>query len=704
MAMAMSKGRLPLMQLVVAAVMLLMVFVVVYMYRIIDDLHRDQQVMRLQLAELTGTRYASGPAGGKSEDFLVPRPPAAAASRRQLPSDLHAGPQGPEAEEEEYYRSIGEGAHGGISSGGSKKSRKLMGLHSTGRTANVGCFEIDDTSPTTLIVSGNSPGCNYHTCPDCFVTPAVVSQDITLTINDCSSALWTRGLSRTGVWVYTFINTDSTYTLTVEDNSGSGITYNVPPLSHVQAYCASTLGTANRLVFPSLRLPTLIVDSGLTLSAGNFDASGSTGTFTTNSGTNTLSGNTVISGSKTFTTGTGAVSLNGATTVDDGTTFTVGSAAAGGASTLYGNVQIGGSGTGESVTTTIYGDVTQAGESSNPSATGAQFTTGIGAVTLNGDVTVAQDKNLHMTHPGAGTFQTGSGTITFNGDGIFPSAQTFETGTGTITIRGNTELTSGASLTVGSAGSAGSTTLYGNVQIGGAGNGESASTQIYGNFAQGDDPSGSGSTFSTGIGAISLNGDTTLAAGKDLVMTTGSGSFQTAQGDVNLNGNVLIANTKTFSTGEAATVDLNGPTTIGDTYPFSVGSVGNGGTSHFNGAVTVGDSSQGGASRAFTVYGDVTFADDTDGTVKTFDTGTGQITLNGNVDVAAGKSFMMLTSAGGGQFQTGLGAVSINGPTTVAAGSTFTLNDYPSPGPVAIQCNKNPVSDDTLTTYCTATR
>lgn len=31
----------------------------------------------------------------------------------------------------------------------------------------------------------------------------------------------------------------------------------------------------------------------------------------------TLSGNTVISGTKTFTTGTGAVSLNGATTVAD---------------------------------------------------------------------------------------------------------------------------------------------------------------------------------------------------------------------------------------------------------------------------------------------------------------------------------------------------------------------------------------------------
>lgn len=501
--------------------------------------------------------------------------------------------------------------------------------------------------------------------------------------------------------MYTFINTDSSFALTVEDNSGSGITYNIPSNSYAQAYCGSTLGTPNRLVWASTQLPTLTVDSGLVLSSGNFDASASSGSFSTSTGTNTLNGDTVISGSKSFTTGTGSVSLQGATTVSDNTAFTVGSAAAGGTSTLHGDVVIGATGTGNSVVTTIYGDITQTGESSNPGATGAQFTTGTGAVTLNGDVTVAQDKDLHMTHPGTGTFQTGSGQITFNGNGIFPSTQTFETGSGTVTIRGDTTISNPATFTVGGAGSAGATTLYGNVQVGGSGNGEGVSTQIYGPFSQTDDPGAAAATFSTGTGAVSINGATTVAADKDVVMDTGTGSFQTAQGQVHLNGDVIIANAKTFSTGEAGTVSLNGPTTIGDTYPFAVGSVGNGGTSQFNGAVTVGDDDPG-YSRLFKVYGNVEFDNDGDGTASTFQTATGQVTFNGDIEVAAGKDLIMLTSGGGGQFQTGLGAVTINGPVSVAPATDFVLESFG--GGSAIQCTANPVTDNTLTTYCTATR
>jgi hypothetical protein len=576
-----------------------------------------------------------------------------------------------------------------------------MGLHSTGTGANVGCFEIGDTGPQEIVVSGTTPGCNFHTCPDCFITPATVSQDITLQIDDCSTALWTRGLPRDGVWSYTFINTDSTYKLTITDNSGAGATYNVPTNSYVIAYCASSLGTTNRLVFPSTQLPTLEVDSGMILTSGNFDASSSTGTFATSSGTNTLNGNTQISSTNTFTTGTGAVTLAGATTVSDSTGFTVGSAGAGGTSTLYGNVQIGASGNGESVSTNIYGDFAQHDDANG--VAGATISTGTGSVDLNGHTTVAQDKNLHMTNPGSGTFQTGEGSVTFNGDGEFPSTQTFTTGSGTITIRGSTTLTNGASLTVGSAGSSGITTLYGNVQIGGNGNSESVATQIYGNFAQGDDPAGSGSSFTTGSGAVQINGDTTLAANKDFTMTTpGTGTFSTGEGDVHFNGNTQIANSKTFTTGAGANVVLNGPTTVGDTYPFSVGATaGNGGTSHFHGATTVGDSTLG-TSASFTVYGDVTFADDTDGTTKEFTTGTGQITLSGNVDVSAGKSLIMLTSGGGGQFQTGTGAVSINGPVTVASGNSFTLDNYPPAGGLAIQCSAS--AGDGYQTYCAATR
>lgn len=63
----------------------------------------------------------------------------------------------------------------------------------------------------------------------------------------------------------------------------------------------------------------LTMDSGVDITAASgaeiFNYGSSTGAFTTGTGTNTLSGNTVISGSKTFTTGTGAVSLAGDSTV-----------------------------------------------------------------------------------------------------------------------------------------------------------------------------------------------------------------------------------------------------------------------------------------------------------------------------------------------------------------------------------------------------
>ena len=64
----------------------------------------------------------------------------------------------------------------------------------------------------------------------------------------------------------------------------------------------------------------------LTFAGGDsiFNAGSASGAFTTSTGTNTLSGNTVISGSKTFTTGTGSVRLKGSTLIDTGKTFTVG--------------------------------------------------------------------------------------------------------------------------------------------------------------------------------------------------------------------------------------------------------------------------------------------------------------------------------------------------------------------------------------------
>ena len=63
----------------------------------------------------------------------------------------------------------------------------------------------------------------------------------------------------------------------------------------------------------------------LTAAAGDgiFNFGDASGAFTTSTGTNTLSGNVVIAGTKTFATGTGAATLNGDTTVATSKTLAV---------------------------------------------------------------------------------------------------------------------------------------------------------------------------------------------------------------------------------------------------------------------------------------------------------------------------------------------------------------------------------------------
>eukprot|EP00434_Breviolum_minutum_P038958 symbB.v1.2.034571.t1/scaffold4487.1/size39078/2 len=336
--------------------------------------------------------------------------------------------------------------------GDPESKRRLAGFYTTGTAAGwvvsavghvdkinirkpatgVGCFEVADAATTSYDVSSTT-ACSGNSCPDCFITPGTVSQNLAITIQSCSSAQWIRSTARTGIWEYKFVNTHATYTMTVTDNSGTGVTYQVPPDSHVTAWCAASAGTADRLRFPSTTLPTLTVDNAITLSAGAFDASASTGAFTTSSGTVTLSGNTVISGTKTFTTGTGAVSLNGATTVADSTAFTVGSAGAGGASILYGTVTIGGTGNTQSTSLTLNGDFSQADDADGTQST---FSTGTATVSLNGHVSVASGKNFGMT--GAGTFTSGSGTVQFNGNTEITGSNTFTTGLGAVSLKGAT--------------------------------------------------------------------------------------------------------------------------------------------------------------------------------------------------------------------------------------------------------------------------
>lgn len=699
---ALPKSRPPLSHMMAGVVLFTMALMIFYMYKVIDGLHQDQQEMRWQLQQLR-SKNSMPPA--QSAHLMHPRQDFLEA-RHAEPSQLEvqAGPKAPSEKaslaagasrgrisEEEVTPGNHAAFHHDESEDDSEddavKRRRLMGFFTTGTSAGVGCFELTDAAgvgSNTYDVSDNT-ACNGNICPDCFVTPATVSQNLVMKITACSSAKWIRGLSRTGIWVYTFLNTHATQSLSVTDNSGGGaVTYNIPPGSYATAHCASTLGTSNRLYFESSQLPTLTVDSGITLTTGNFDASTSSGTFATSTGTNTLNGDTVISGTKTFTTGTGAVSLNGATTVADSTAFTVGSAGSGGTSTLYGNVVVGSTTTGQGASITLNGDFAQ----NDVTGAAATFSTGTSTISINGHTTVAANKNLHMDSGGSGTFQTGTGTATANGNLVISGANTFTTGSGAVTLAGDTAVSGTKTLTIGSAGSAGATTLYGALTVGDTTTGGAAVTTLNGNVLQQDVTGAAASTIGTGTGAVSLNGDVTVAANKNLHMTdNAAGTFKTGTGAVTFNGDTTISGARTFTTGTGQ-INLNGATQVADSQPFSVGSPGAGGQTQLFGATKIGGVDTG-AATTLTVYADVTFTADASGNAKSFTTSNGQITLNGDISIAANKDLIM-SPTGTGRFTTGTGVITLNGDSTIAE---FTNK---------INCNH--ASADAGATFCKASR
>lgn len=299
-----------------------------------------------------------------------------------------------------------------------------------GASSTMGCYLLSDAASNSFDVSAAS--CNDHICPSCFITPIGLSQATTLTISSCSTHMWGRGTkTRTGVWDYVFVNRDQTHSMTVTDAAS---TYVLPPLSTVIAMCDSDSGS-NRLLFPTTNLPSLTVRGGITLFGGDFDASQSSGSFQTS---------------------TGAVSLNGVTRVSGGLKLTSGNFDA--------------------------------------SLSSGSFKTSTGTVSLLGATTASQGLTISSGNfdasSSSGTFATSSGAVSLNGDVKVANAKAFQ---------------------VGSAGNAGATSIYGSLAVG-AGS-SPASLNLYGNLAQHDSDSGLLSTFSTGSGAISLNGDTTVATG-----------------------------------------------------------------------------------------------------------------------------------------------------------------------------------------------
>lgn len=134
------------------------------------------------------------------------------------------------------------------------------------------------------------------------------------------------------------------------------------------------------------------------------------------------------------------------------------------------------------------------------------FTTGSGAVSLNGDTTLAANKNLTVS--GTGAFTSGSGAVSLNGDTTLAANKnltmsgtgTFATGTGAVSLNGDTTLAANKNLTV----------------------------------------SGTG-TFTTGTGAVGLNGATTVVSGKSLTLS-GTATLTTGSGDISFGGAVVVGN------------------------------------------------------------------------------------------------------------------------------------------------------------------
>ena len=162
----------------------------------------------------------------------------------------------------------------------------------------------------------------------------------------------------------------------------------------------------------------------------------------------------------------------------------------------------------------LNGDVTIAANKDILMQGSGTFTSGTGAVTLAGvtgvseNLTVAADKNITMT-AGTGTFTSGTGAVALNGDVtiaadkdiLMQGSGTFTSGTGAVTLAGVTGVSE--NLTV------------------------AADKNITMTAGTG--------TFTSGTGAVALNGDVTVASGKNVGMS-GASTFTSGTGAVALNG------------------------------------------------------------------------------------------------------------------------------------------------------------------------
>jgi len=731
---ALSRSRPGLTQALVGVMMLILTSVLVYMYRVIDALHMEQQAMRHQLSRIS-SNGASADAGElhdrKIAEHAEHRPDFLKSAGGHADS-VHTAAEDPEAgmhfsaDQISASRRLASEDPSAAEANAEANARRLGAMYTVGKVEGSGCYEIADSAVVNIDVSKtDTSACTKVNgqgirCPDCYISPnGGLSQDVQLTIQECSSSQWVQNVQRsqinggTAVWVYTFINLDPTYTIKVRDPTMAGLSppsvYQVPPGEHVQAYCASGFTSfSNRLAFPSMTIPTLTVDAGFTVTSGNVDLSSSAGTFKSSTGVNTLNGNVVIAGTNTLTTGTGVTTINGDTTLADMVSLTVGASDGAGGDTVFkGDVTVGQSVSAMSKPFVVHGAITQ---NDDADGTAKAFTSATGTVSLLGELTVATGKSISMGGGlGAGTFTSGTGTVSFNGDTTINVLNTFTTGQAAVTLRGDTTISDTKTFKVGAtAGQGGDATFNGEVTIGASSSGNGKKTLILnGGFTQNDDADGTTSTFETGTGAISLNGDVSIATNKNLAMASGTGTFSTGSGAVNLGGDTTVVGTKQFTTGTGVVTIKGAPVNFemgaNTAVNFGVASTGNGasgGLVSFFGNVHIGGSDQF-ESTQLTLRGDFTQLDDADASDKNnFVTATGGVSLQADIAVASGKNLLL---QGASDFTTGTGVITINsdttsginlnGHTTVLNGKTFTYQNQ------AMTCDS--AENEATAIYCT---
>jgi fibronectin-binding autotransporter adhesin len=463
-------------------------------------------------------------------------------------------------------------------------------------------------------------------------------------------------------------------------------------------------GAVNGLTISSGALSAV---TGITFTSGNLNV----GSGTITSGT--VNGATIASGAfNGVSIGSGAVNgvtiSSGALSAVTGITFTSGNLALGGGNISgVGTLGLTGAITGATATNTINGLIINTGALSavkgitftastaglNLASNGITNAGTVGGVTFLGigtgsstsaypiDIRTSTGSALHVSVDGT---DTGAYLTAYGTDGFYNSGGSAFNGTAWVakaTTAGIMNVAGGNYLFFSNSGLTPGNTYSPTQRFGIDGTGNIAATGTLTGLTGLTVASGSTSLTSslTVNGASTFNGNVSTSNGNVLIQQASAGAsaiFDDVAGKV---GSIkagsaklamLFDNSGNFSIGSDTRANISASNTPGTDVLTILGASGN---------LGIGDSAPTatlsvGASHTFTVDGATgntalagTFLQSGSGT---FGTGTGAVSLNGDVTIANGKNF---TQSGSGTFSSGTGAVTFNGSVSIVTGKTLTI-------------------------------